>query len=133
MVTYVKTINMKDVVYTAAASWEKITPLTLSKSWLKLLGEVHSTESDPPEQETSDDPSCEELAQMLDADLTETDIQEWTEADSNDHGHQLYTDEEIISQVTGSEELCSEEEDEGGKGHFSVSLVVRQQTCLNNA
>ena len=67
----------------------------------KMLGEGHSTESDPPEQESSDDPSCEELAQMLDADLTETDIQEWTEADSNDPGHQLYTDEEIIFSSNG--------------------------------
>ena len=62
---HVKTINMKDVVYTSAASWEKITPLTLSKSWLKLLGEGHSTESDPSEQESSDDPSCEELAHTV--------------------------------------------------------------------
>lgn len=129
MVTYVKTINMKDVVYTSAASWEKITPLTLSKSWLKLLGEGHSTESDPPEQESSDDPSCEELAQMLDADLTETDIQEWTEADSNDPGHQLYTDEEIISQVTGSEELCSEEEDEGEEEEGSLQCVSSGQAA----
>jgi len=32
MVTDVKTISMKDVVYTSTASWEQVTPLTLSKS-----------------------------------------------------------------------------------------------------
>ena len=95
----------------------------------KMLGEGHSTESDPPEQESSDDPSCEELAQMLDADLTETDIQEWTEADSNDPGHQLYTDEEIISEVTGSEELCSEEEDEGEEEEGSLQCVSSGQAA----
>jgi len=40
-------------------------------------------------------------------------IQEWTEADCDDPGHQLYTDEGIISQVMESKELYTEEEDEG--------------------
>ena len=104
-------------------------PFNTIQIMAKMLGEGHSTESDPPEQESSDDPSCEELAQMLDADLTETDIQEWTEADSNDPGHQLYTDEEIISQVTGSEGLCSEEEDEGEEEEGSLQCVSSGQAA----
>ena len=123
MVSFVKTIDMKDVVYFSAASWEQISSLTLSRSWLKLLGshsitsenpEEHSHESAesalPPEQ--SDEASCEELLQLLDKYLTDQDVQNWAQADSNDPGHQLYTDNEIISQVLGSEPSSEEETDE---------------------
>ena len=48
----------------------KITTLSLSKSWLKLLGEGHSTE---PDKRAVMILSCEELAQMWDADLTDAD------------------------------------------------------------
>ena len=44
------------------------------------------------------------------ADLTDTDIQEWTEAYCDDH---LCTDEEIVSQGMKSKESCTEEEVEG--------------------
>ena len=49
MVSFVKTIDMKDVVYFSAASWEQISSLTLSRSWLKLLGS-HSITSKNPEE-----------------------------------------------------------------------------------
>ena len=65
----------------------------------------------------------------LDADLTETDIQEWTETDSNDPGLQLYTNKEMISQVMGSEELCSEEEDEGEEEEESLQCVSSGQAA----
>ena len=105
MVSFVKTIDMKDVVYFSAASWEQISSLTLSRSWLKLLGS-HSITSENPEEhnhesaesalppEQSDEASCEELLQLLDKNLTDQDVQNWAQADSNDPGHQLYTDNE---------------------------------------
>ena len=75
-----------------------------------------------------------ELAQMLDTDLTDNDIQEWTEAHSNDPGHQLYIDEEIFLKSRDHRNCAQKKRlKERRKGHFSVSLVVRQQTCLNNA
>ncbi len=65
-----------------------------------------------PKKKTSDEPSCEELALLLDADLTEEEIQEWAQADGNNAGHQLYTDEEIISQVMREGDTGSEEDDD---------------------
>ena len=47
IVQFVKQINMKDVVYMAAAVWEDIPTLTLTKSWNKLLNTPGSTS---PEQ-----------------------------------------------------------------------------------
>ena len=74
----------------------KITTLTLSKSWLKLLGEGHSTE--PDKRAVMILPVRNLLKCEMQISQTQI-IQEWTEVDSNDPGHQLYTDEEIISEI----------------------------------
>ena len=49
MIDFVKKINVKDAVYMTAGAWDDIPSLTLSKSWLKLLGTGHGI------TETSDD------------------------------------------------------------------------------
>ena len=66
-------------------------------------------EPNSPQQKTTDEPSCNEssfsdLLQTWDKDLTDEYIQKWEDTDCNEPGHQLYTDEEIISQVMRSEE-----------------------------
>ena len=41
MIAFVKMINVKDTIYMTAVAWDDIPSLTLSKSWLKLLGTHH--------------------------------------------------------------------------------------------
>ena len=48
IIEFVKSINMKDVVYMTAAEWEDISSLTVQNFWNKLLSsaEVESAEND---------------------------------------------------------------------------------------
>ena len=71
MIDFVKKINVKDAVYMTAGAWDDIPSLTLSKSWLKLLGTGHritETSDDNAEEQT-----CEELAKQLDNNLSDSD------------------------------------------------------------
>lgn len=58
MVTFVKTINIKDVIFMVADAWEDIPPTTLCKSWNKILNSVSAPLS-VNEKDSSDDSSTE--------------------------------------------------------------------------
>ena len=53
------------------------------------------------------------LAQQLDSSLQHEDVNAWVNVDSNDQGYQLLSDEDIIKQVTQTNNAeVTEEEDE---------------------
>ena len=114
MVAFVKTINIKDVVYMIADAWENLLASTLSKSWLNILGSscMLSPESEP--ETSNQDESCESLLQQVDDTLTPEEVEDWLNVDLNDPGYQLATDDEIIQQVsqcTPTETSDTEDED----------------------
>ena len=94
-----------------ADSWEIIRASTLAKSWIKLLGEdminmASISDSPRPSQD------CEELLKELDGSLSDSDISAWMNADSDNPGYQLFSDEEIIHQVTClPETTCNNDEE----------------------
>ena len=120
MIAFVKKINVKDAIYMTAAAWDDIPSLTLSKSWLKLLGTGHGI------SETSDnsaqDQTCEELAKQLDTNLSDSDISDWIGTDSCDPGYQVLTDQEIIEQVTCTNPQLSTENESDSESEDSSSV-----------
>ena len=109
MIDFVKKINVKDAIYMTADAWDDIPSLTLSKSWLKLLGTGHritETSDDNAEEQT-----CEELAKQLDNNLSDSDISDWIGADNCDPGYQVLTDQDIVEQVTRTDTQPSTEND----------------------
>lgn len=115
IIQFVKQINMKDVVYMTAAAWDELPPLTLAKSWRKLLhtGDTNkqSSSAEPEESDpTSSEKQCKELACQLDASLQDEDISEWMNVDSDDQGYQLLSDDGIVQLVTQPD--TTEEDDE---------------------
>ena len=129
MVTFVKTINIKHVVYMVADAWEDIPSSTLCKSWYKLLATVPSPGSLPEgSDQSSEDGSqpgetCAQLMQQLDGTLTSEEIAQWMSVDSEDPGYQLATDEEIVQQVsqTAQPESSDEEDDEDVSTESSIT------------
>ena len=111
IIQFVKQISMKDVVYMTAAAWEDIPSLTLTKSWNKLL----RTESTAEVSVDSGDGSDEvlQLAQQLDSNLETEDVNTWINVDSGDKGYQLLSDEDIVKQVTQTNDKEDTEEDDG--------------------
>ena len=111
IVEFVKQINMKDIVYMIAGAWEDISSSTLRKSWNKLLS---SEESINPSTVSPNEGNDEvvELAKQLDSNLEMDDISEWMTIDNDHAGHQLLSDEEIISEVskTNEDEVIEDEQ-----------------------
>ena len=110
IIQFVEQINMKDVYMTAAA-WEDIPSLTLTKSRNKLL----RTESTAEVSVDSGDGSDEvlQLAQQLDSNLETEDVNIWINVDSGGKGYQLLSDEDIVKQVTQTNDKKNTEEDDG--------------------
>ena len=121
IIQFVKQINMKDVVYMTASAWDDIPPLTLARSWNKLLRIDDSSEpsSSPEESDpTIAEKQCEELAHQLDPSLQDEEIASWIYEDSDDQGYQLLTDDDIVQHVTQQEEVNDEkDEDESEESH----------------
>lgn len=108
IIQFVKQINMKDVVYMTAAAWEDIPSLTLTKSWNKLL----RTAEVPVDSGDGSDEVLQ-LAQQLDSNLETEDVNTWINVDSGDKGYELLTDEDIVKQVTQTNDREDTEEDDG--------------------
>jgi len=73
---FCKKINIKDVVYMSAAAWDDISPVTLTRSWRKLLQiKGHSTalSTDQELDDTSVSSNCETLLRKLDSNLDNSD------------------------------------------------------------
>lgn len=91
------TINIKDVAHTSADS--------RAKSWMNCR-----------ESSSTLNTWLKNLLNHWGKTLTEDDISSWIEADTSDPGHQLYTDEEIISVRIGGcswlEDVPSEDDGE---------------------
>ena len=101
MVTFVKKINIKDVVYRVAEAWDDIPSSTITKSWNMLLGNASPTTPASESQNESSDKAdtCHALLQQLDSNLTSGEISEWISSDADDPGHQVLSDEDIVREV----------------------------------
>lgn len=67
IIEFVKQINMKDVVYMTAVAWEDIPPLTLTKSWNKLLrtwSTVKQSTSTSERSASADKPTAQQLTSI---------------------------------------------------------------------
>ena len=122
IIEFVKKINMKDAVYMIAAAWDDLPPLTLTRSWNKLLAVVASTEqsSSVESDQACVAAECEDLAHQLDSGLQDEDIREWMDGDSDDHGYQLLTDEDIIQHISQSDKTTKEDEEESSEESHNI-------------
>ena len=69
MIGFLKKINVKDVLYMAADAWEDIPSLTLSTSWLKLLGKDHAITGTESTEESGEGGSSKDVVRQLDSNL----------------------------------------------------------------
>ena len=111
IIEFVKKIDMKDVVYMAAAAWENVPPSTLVKSWKKLLRTENSAEQSTSTTESEkDSDEVLQLVQQLDSNIQ---LNEWVNVESNDQGYQLLSDEDIVRKVSQTDNTEVTEEESG--------------------
>ncbi len=116
MIEFSKTLNIKDAVYMAARSWDKVDSSTIAKSWKKLLSsESSSTYLDESKE-------CEEIHTILnDIQISAEERSNWLTADINDPGYCEYTEEEIVAIARGDNESQDIDEDEVNSGPSKIS------------
>ena len=105
MVEYAKSINIKDVIYMVASAWEDIPALTYKRSWNKLLkfGEKdkdgsatdtcivatsQTVSGDVDATAENDHAACREMLHSLVNDISDQEVSEWLDQDSDDPGYQ---------------------------------------------
>lgn len=109
-----KSLNIKDAIYTIADSWEEIKPDTLQKSWRKLWPEV-MTESDQIEDEQNND--TQEIIkdlQSVQPNFPASEVEEWiVQCDKNCETSENLNDDQIITAVleNNGEETVNEDSD----------------------
>lgn len=93
----IKKVNLKNVIYWSAESWESVSEQTIRKSWNKIWPTLTYEET---VQENNDTQHVINLLQNIPGceDACEEDINEWATADGYSHGD--LTDEEIVMAVS---------------------------------
>lgn len=94
-----KSLNIKDAIYTMAESWAELNPDTLRKSWRKLWPEV-MTEIDQIEDEQNDMQEIVKNLQTLNTSIPAGEVEEWIEqCDKNCETSEVLNDDDIVAAV----------------------------------
>ena len=135
-ITFNKSITMKVVVEKISLAWDQITPVTIRRSWRKLIplantsptSHEHSSDNEPNAADSDGEPNATEFVDMFQSmghTLTEDEVTQWLNNDENDPGYQHLHDDEIVAQVlrgdddtdtSGDVEEIDDDEDEPDVG-----------------
>lgn len=136
-----KSVNIKDAIYTIAASWDELKPDTLRKSWRKLWPAV-MIENEPTEDGQNDTQEIVKDLQTLVPNVPANEVEKWvTECDKDCETYEELNDDQIVAAVmeNDGEETANEdsdgEEDEpptrishtDAKNAFDVALQYIEQ------
>lgn len=123
-----KKIDILDVIRWIADSWSEIEPITLVKSWRKLLDHKASDQWEEADTEDEQEIANEDLSliSLLQKfpgcdDIEQRDIIEWIRKDDDVE----YTDDDIVQLVTRPDE--EEEEDDRVEGETVVSKITHAE------
>lgn len=132
LVQKLKEVDMVDVIRWIAASWDELLPITIVKSWKKILDHKASNKFEGEETEcderTADDSELLELLRRIPEceDAVPQDVDEWMDQDDNFE----YGDNDILELVTGKmneeEEGVSDEEAENESSEIITHTAAFQ-------
>ena len=105
-----KAYNLRDAIYNWAESWQSVKVETLINCWNKLLRGVSEFGCDFEGFDT-DDPFLNILEQCGETEVTPSMVREWLE-DEEDPGHHLRTEEEIAADISGTEEVIADSDED---------------------
>lgn len=89
MFTFLKSVNIKDVVYRSAQAWDDVPSSTLVKSWCKLLQGNDRQHEEIEEIEDEVSPAkFHPLFKRLKSDISNEEVMDWLQG-TDDPGHQV--------------------------------------------
>lgn len=114
----IKNVNLKDVIYWSAESWESVSEQTLRKSWKKIWPTLTYEET---VQENNDTEHVINLLKKVPGceDVCEADVTEWAAADGYSHGD--LTDDDIVTAVTQQTPEQNDSDDDANNDDQLVS------------
>ena len=112
LINFWKKMSVLDAIHGIAKAWSKAKPITLVRSWRKILPNVEIDLSDCEEIEASDTSEICRIMENLKCfeNVDRENIEEWFDRDSNDLDFQCMSDADIVSNVTQTEEGESDSE-----------------------
>jgi DDE superfamily endonuclease len=132
LINFWKKLSVLDAIHGIAKSWSKVKPITLVRSWRKILPNVEIDLSDSEEIETGDTSEIYRIMENLKCfkSVDRENIEEWFDRDSNDPGFQCMSDADIVSHVTQTEE--GESGDSENTSEDDTDNYISFQTALTS-
>lgn len=136
VIEFTKKINLKDCCYMLDDSWKSLTEGNLMKAWNNLwprpaINEDENNEGPEPELLGEIADLCNAIPGFEECDLA--DATEWLNSDINEHGYQIYNENEILSLVTevNEPEDSSDDEDAIDSGPSHGDAFSALETAMN--
>lgn len=128
-----KSYTILDSIYDIASSWDSIKPLTLVRSWRKLLPNVERNNNQITCQEETECLSAATLVDLVKSvaggeNVDEENITEWFNWDADEPGFERLTDEEIANKASGEKE----EQSESDEDEPNVQASITHETALQH-
>ncbi|XP_054741133.1 jerky protein homolog-like [Anastrepha obliqua] len=119
---FVKSLNIKSALWTAATSWDSVTPRVLNKVWNNLLSQDDENDSTFSIEIQSD--------VLIPPGFTADAISKWMECDIDVAPFAIVSDDEIVNMVNQTEEYeleSNSEESDGGNTLHGILQPQRQR------
>ena len=116
-----KGLTIKDAVYWVSQAWEDVSPITVKKSWKKLIPSSDADDNSSDAEEVASSDAFMDLFQELGY---STDNESWQPPQNwlaEDATDQLMTDSEIVAEVTGEKDSLDLESDDEMEPQPTVS------------
>ncbi|XP_050516600.1 jerky protein homolog-like [Diabrotica virgifera virgifera] len=128
-----KDFTILDAIYEVRSVWEKTKPLTIVRSWKKIMPDICEDDDFLGFDETDfvvkniteaikDVPGGEEM--------DGENILQWLDCDAEDQGYEQLTDEQIVNKITGGVGEDESESDEEGGSRDQQQTTVSQSAAL---
>lgn len=117
METYLKSLNLKGVLYSVGLAWQSVTQETIQHCWKKCSFSVGEASLDSDEHFLGfSDNDVQSARSIVDANITLDDLVKWADCDSTDPVSETIGEQDIIAAVRdkndGDEGECESEDDD---------------------
>jgi hypothetical protein len=126
--TFAKSYDIRQCTENISYSWDQVSNTTLKNSWSEVGVKEYLGSIDPATTiiQHEEQLETENALKQLQLELDKDELNSWYACDSHDPGYQLLSDDEIISELTGTTDdiLCEQSDDSIETNNGSISDSV---------
>lgn len=134
IISILKKLNLKDVVFYLTAAWDSVKPQLIRTSWNKILGKESTQEENTEVIDEASQATIRDLVRIIrpEAEISESEIVEWVEG-REENEIAVKTDDEIVQETLNDPDI-DEEENETTQVARAVKhedAVTHFNQCIN--